>query len=80
MLVCQSMTAKRIILSRIKEAIEVLMKWRPSADVDEENYRYCNYTIEEIRQARKFSFDMPKTLFETKEFLGEVRKYYQSIV
>lgn len=59
-----------------KEAIEVIMKWRPSADVDEENYRYCNYTIEEIRQARKFSFDKPKTLFETKEFLGEVRKYY----
>lgn len=59
-----------------KETIEVIMKWRPSADVDEENYRYCNYTIEEIRQARKYSFDKPKTLFETKEFLGEVRKYY----
>ncbi|MBM6695340.1 metallophosphoesterase [Pseudoflavonifractor capillosus] len=59
-----------------KETIEVIMKWRPSADVDEKNYRFCNYTIEEIRRARKFYFDIPKTLLETKKFLGEVKNYY----
>ena len=59
-----------------EETIQLITKHRPPANMNEENYRYCNYTIEEIEQARKSSFDTPKTLFETKEFLGEVRKYY----
>lgn len=59
-----------------EKTIDAILRCRPSADVHEENYQYCNYTIEEIKYARKSSFDMPKTLLETKEFLGEVRKYY----
>ena len=59
-----------------EDTIDAIMRCRPSADVHERNYRYCNYTIEEIMQARKSSFDIPKTLFETKKFLVKVRKCY----
>lgn len=59
-----------------ENTIDAIMRCRPSADVHEGNYRYCNYTIEEIEHARKISFDTPKTLSETKEFLREMRKYY----
>lgn len=59
-----------------EKTIDVITRNRPSVDIHEGNYRYCNYTIEEIAYARKASFDIPKTLLETKEFLGEVRKYY----
>ena len=47
-------------------------KIRQAADIGEN----ILFIIEEIKYARKSSFDMPKTLLETKEFLGEVRKYY----
>lgn len=52
------------------------MKHRPPADVNEGNYRYCNYAIEEIEHARKSSLDTPKTLSEAKAILGGVKKYY----
>ena len=58
------------------ETLELLMKHRPPADVNEGNYRYCNYTIEEIEHARKSSLDTPKTLSEAKAILGGVKKYY----
>jgi len=63
-------------MSAHEETIELLMKHRPSVDVHEENYRYCNYVIEEIEHARKSLLDMPKTLPETKRLLEEVKKHY----
>lgn len=59
-----------------EETVQLIMDHRPPADMNEENYRYCNYTIEEIEQSRKNSLDIPKTLSETKAFLGEVKRYY----
>lgn len=59
-----------------EKTIDAIIRCRPSADVHEGNYRYCNYIIEEIKHARKSSFDIPKTFLETKEFLSEVQKYY----
>ena len=57
------------------ETIEMIKKYRPSAEVNEGNYRYCNYTIEEIARARKSTLDMPKSLFETKTLLRKVKEY-----
>ena len=59
-----------------KETIEVIMRCRPSADVNERNYRYCNYTIEEIEHARKSLLDVPTTLCATKAILEYVKKHY----
>lgn len=59
-----------------KETIEVIMRCRPSADVNEGNYRYCNYTIEEIEHARKSLLDVPTTLRATKAILEYVKKHY----
>lgn len=63
-------------MSMYEETVKLLMKHRPSVDAHEENYRYCNYVIEEIEHARKSLLDVPKTLLETKRLLGEIKKHY----
>lgn len=59
-----------------EKTIDAIMRCRPSADVHEGNYRYCNYTIEEIEHARKSLLDVPATLLETKTFLEDVKMHY----
>ncbi len=59
-----------------KETIDIIKRHRPSVDVHEDNYRYCNYTIEEIEHARKSLLDVPTTLLEAKAILEDVKKYY----
>ena len=56
--------------------IDAIMRCRPSPDVHEGNYRYCNYTIEEVEHARKSLLDVPATFLEAKTFLEDVKKYY----
>jgi hypothetical protein len=60
-----------------EDTIAVIMRCRPSADINEGNYRYCNYTIAAIEHARKVLFDVPATLLETEAFLENVKKHYQ---
>lgn len=59
-----------------ENTINAIMRCRPSADVHEGNYRYCNYTIEEIAHARKSLLDVPATLSETTAFLKNMKKHY----
>lgn len=59
-----------------KNTIDIIMRCRPSVDVHEENYRYCNYTIMEIEFARKSLHDTPVTFLEAKKLLEEVKTYY----
>ena len=59
-----------------EEAKAVLLKHRPSSDENEQNYRFCNYTLQEIEHGRKIKQDVPKSLGETKVFLSEAQKYY----
>lgn len=58
------------------ETVRLLMKYCPSADENEANYRFCNYTIEEIEHARKISFDTAKSFLETKKILQELNNYF----
>lgn len=58
-----------------EETIEVIMKCRPNADEDEENYRYCNYIIAEIDDARKLVLDQPMTLSQAKVVLEEIKRF-----
>ena len=51
------------------------MKCRPNADEDEENYRYCNYIIAEIDDARKLVLDQPMTLSQAKVVLEEIKRF-----
>ncbi len=57
-----------------EKTIDAITRCRPSADIHEGNYRYCNYTIEEIEHARKSQLDVPATLLETKLFLEDMKK------
>lgn len=57
-----------------EETIVSLIKHRPSADVNEINFRYCNYIIDGIEHARKSLLDTPKTLSEAIAFLDEVSR------
>lgn len=59
-----------------ENTIDTIMRCRPSADIHEDNYRYCNYTIEEIEHARKSLSDVSITILEAKAFLEDVKKYY----
>jgi len=59
-----------------ENTIDTIMRCRPSADIHERNYRYCNYIIEEIDHARKSLLDVPLTLIETKRILEDVKKHY----
>lgn len=58
-----------------EQTIEVIMKCRPNPDEDEENYRYCNYIIAEIDDARKLVLDQPMTLSQAKVVLEEIKRY-----
>jgi len=57
-----------------EETIEILMKHRPSVDVNETNYRYCNSIIDDIEHARKMLKDTPLALSETRRILIDVKK------
>lgn len=58
------------------ETIELLIKYRPSADENETNFRFCNYTIEDIEHSRKMAFDAPNTFVETKKLLNDWKVYH----
>ena len=58
-----------------KKTLDILVKHRPAVDVNERNYRYCNYIMEEIGHNRKTVLDAPMTLAETKKILAEAKMY-----
>ena len=56
-----------------EKTIQLIKNNRPSADVNERDYRYCNCIIEEIEQAIKSSLDIAMTLPEVKKFLKKAK-------
>jgi len=52
-----------------QKAFKIIRRYRSKKNLDENNYRYCNYIISEIEYAYKMEMDIPKTLGETKSIL-----------
>lgn len=55
------------------ETIQLIERHIPSANEEEEKYRYCNYTMQEVTRARNSIGDKAMSLTKTKEFLDQVK-------
>ena len=50
-------------------AINIVEKHKPKVTVNEDNFRLCNYIVQEIRGNNHFANDIPMTLLQAKSYL-----------
>lgn len=56
------------------EAKATILIHRPTADENQNDYRYCNFLIEKMESVKKMSLDTPKALSEVKNILNKVKQ------